>query len=58
MTICDRDGESNLLHCCLRCECHGKAQRARYIPKNETHNGTCVCECEATTFTEGEKVRY
>ena len=46
-----------ICYVCLRCECHGNAKRARYIPRNATNNGTCVCECEPTTFTEGEKVR-
>ncbi|XP_028396319.1 LOW QUALITY PROTEIN: usherin-like [Dendronephthya gigantea] len=38
-----------------RCECHGNAEVARYLPKNETNNGTCVCECKPSTFTEGDK---
>ena len=43
-------------HFYIRCECYGNARNARYILGNETNNGTCICECEPSTFTEGKKV--
>jgi len=39
-----------------RCECFGHAKLATYIKSNATHHGKCVCDCDALTFTEGEKV--
>ncbi|EDO46759.1 predicted protein [Nematostella vectensis] len=38
-----------------RCECHGHAQKVTFIKGNSSSPGRCRCECDPSTFTQGEK---